>query len=142
MKRLIKLLSIFGVLIILGSCSSSKSVVANVTTIDNNSISVIISVDRTKFTDMDQTGDDYNSDITMTLRNVTAGEITGKTVQLDENITLVKGSTYELSGRYDIFSGTSFIPFTPAQFTAEISNETATTLKVIMKNGYVSTIPI
>lgn len=142
MKSFLRIITLLGVLLIIGSCSSSKSVNTNVTEIDDNKISVVIYVDRTKFSDMAQTAPDaYNSDITMYLKNVTTNS-DAEIVQLEENIKLVKGNVYELSGRYDSTVNSSYVTFTPAQFTATISNDTASTLKVTMKNGYLSTVPI
>ncbi len=143
MKRLIKLLSIFGVLIILGSCSSSKSISTTVNTNSDGKIAAIISVDREKFVNMAQTApDEYNTDITMYITNITAGS-SKQYVKLDTNITLDEGSTYKLSGYYDNINSGASTDFTPVEFTATIySSTTSRTIKITMKNGTVNVTPI
>ncbi len=143
MKRLIKLLSIFGVLIILGSCSSSKSISTTVNTNSDGKIAAIISVDREKFVNMAQTApDEYNTDITMYITNITAGS-SKQYVKLDTNITLDEGSTYKLSGYYDNINSVASTDFTPVVFTATIySSTTSRTIKITMKNGTVNVTPI
>lgn len=81
MKRLIKLLSIFGVLIILGSCSSSKSV--NVST-------VLGEVQYIKFTSLDETN------YPLKYIYITGGEYNNKLFFPDRQISVDTGYKYTI----------------------------------------------
>ncbi len=132
MKRLIKLLSIFGVLIILGSCSSSKSVVSTVNEVPDGKISLIIAFDRSSFLGtVNLVGDGVNSDLDIKLQNLSLGE-DAKPVALGQNIIVDYGQEFEITGTYDLVGG-GYNPITPSRFTATIYNSTSKTLKVTIK---------
>lgn len=82
MKRLIKLLSIFGVLIILGSCSSSKSV--NVSTVTGENKYVI-------FTSL------YSTTYPIQYLYITGGEYTNKLFFPNNSVKVELGIKYSIT---------------------------------------------
>lgn len=137
MKRLIKLLSIFGVLIILGSCSSSKSVVNTVNEVPDGKIAIKIFIDRDSFLGtVDPIGDDYNSDVDVKLQNLTLGEAS-KPVGLNQNIIVNYGDTFEITGTYDLVGG-GYNALTAQRFVATIYDNSSKTLRVTIKANVVA----
>lgn len=122
MKRLIKLLSIFGVLIILGSCSSSKSV--NVTNTIVETMSVVVTVDESTYTDMASSAYIY-----MSIKSDDGLE-EYKGIKLDQAISLSKDTSYSLSGYYINTSG-NVVSFPTDDFSTSVYDSNIKTIYLI-----------
>lgn len=133
MRKLIKILSILGVLMLFGSCSSSKSVVNTVTGVPDGKISIKIEFDRSSFLGIVNpiAPDDVNSDLDIKLQNLSLGE-EAKPVALGQNIIVDYGQEFEITGTYDLVGG-GYNAITPSRFSATIYNSTSRTLKVTIK---------
>ena len=122
MKRLFKMLSLLSILLILGSCDSSKSI--NVTNSITERMSVVVTVDRTTYPDMTT-----NSYIYMSIKS-DDGKEEFKGIKLDQSISLSKDTSYSLSGYY-INNLDKVIYFSTEDFSTSVYDSSIQTIYLI-----------
>ena len=133
MKKLIKMLILLSILFILGSCSTSKSVIGLTEQIPDGKIAIKISIDRASFlgTILANPPNDFNSDIDVKLKNITEnGPL--KPAAINQNIVVDAGDDFEIQGTYDLIGG-GYNNVTPSRFTAYIYDSQSRTLRVTIK---------
>ena len=138
MKKLIKMLSLLSILLILGSCSSSKSVIGLTEQIPDGKIAIKINIDRASFlgTILATAPNDYNSDVDVKLKNITEnGPL--KPAAINQNIIVDAGDDFEVQGTYDLVGG-GYSTITPARFTAYIYDSQSRTLRITIKANVIS----
>jgi len=135
MKRLMKMLVLLSILFILGSCSTSKSVIGLTESVPDGKIAIKINISRASFpagTIASVSPDDYNSDFDLKIKNITKNE-ESKSAAINQNIIVDAGDEFELTGTYDLLSG-GYRTITVSRFTALIYDSQSRTLRVTIKS--------